>query len=357
MLRAWWSLSQKQKQLDKKQATVDQLTAKFEKLQNDTSAQLQKTSSLHTELAAKFKDHDAQPESKRWESTAQALQQQLEKVRALRLSLSRPLLTAKLCQLQQKEMASSLHRDLATKFQEKDAKWESTAQALAQKLEQVRIQGLAFLLIGSLNLIVPRQREAKISTLNAKLGAAKLGRKSLQRHVVKLEQENEKLQEELARKMKRSVGSPPRPPNPPDSKGPKQVSSSRQPASSRRSSSSTATDLPEAGTELASMWPELASAWEPAKAENPMHKELLKSAIHRELRKKTTANKGSPKRHETRFTDRLSSPPSRKKVSPRTVNRAPAVENSFDISDLVSPGNLAAFLQDTSSSEEDSDFD
>ena len=114
------------------------------------------TSSLHTELAAKFKDHDAQPESKRWESTAQALQQQLEKVRALRLSLSRPLLTAKLCQLQQKEMASSLHRDLATKFQEKDAKWESTAQALAQKLEQVRIQGLAFLLICSLNLIVPR---------------------------------------------------------------------------------------------------------------------------------------------------------------------------------------------------------
>ena len=101
------------------------------------------------------------------------------------------------------------------------------------------------------------------------------------------------------------------------------------------------------------MWPELASAWEPAKAENPMHKELLKSAIHRELRKKTTANKGSPKRHETRFTDRLSSLPSRKKVSPRTVNRAPAVENSFDISDLVSPGNLAAFLQDTSSSEED----
>ena len=149
MLRAWWSLSQKQKQLDKKQATVDQLTAKLEKLQKDTSTQLQKdlTSSLHTELAAKFKDHDAQTESNCWESTAQALQQQLEKVRALRLSLSRPLLTAKLCQLQQKEMASSLHQDLAAKFQEKDAKWESTAQALEQKLEKVRIQGLAFLLI------------------------------------------------------------------------------------------------------------------------------------------------------------------------------------------------------------------
>jgi len=147
LLRAWWSLSQKQKQLDKKQATVDQLTAKFEKLQNDTSAQLQKTSSLHTELAAKFKEDDVQTESKHWESIAQDLQQQLEKVRAHRLSLSTPLLTAKLGQLQQKEMASSLHQDLAAKFQEKDAKWESTAQALEQKLEKVRIQGLAFLLI------------------------------------------------------------------------------------------------------------------------------------------------------------------------------------------------------------------
>ena len=89
---------QKQKQLDKKQATIDQLSTKLDQLQEESSAQVQKglTSSLHKELITTVPKKDAQTNSKRWESKAQALQQQLEKVIAHRLALSIPLLTGSL---------------------------------------------------------------------------------------------------------------------------------------------------------------------------------------------------------------------------------------------------------------------
>ena len=89
---------QKQKQLDKKQVTIDQLSTNLDQLQEESSAQVQKdlSSSLHTELTAKVQEKDAQTNSKRWESKAQALQHQLEKVIAHRLALSIPLLTGSL---------------------------------------------------------------------------------------------------------------------------------------------------------------------------------------------------------------------------------------------------------------------
>ena len=71
-------------------------------------------------------------------------------------------------------------------------------------------------------------------------------------------------------------------------------------------------------TELADMWPELAGAWEPVKKQNPMHKELLKSALHRELRTQTSNKRW-----------RL---------------------------DLATIGRLAPYLQDSTSSSGDSDY-
>ena len=250
------------------------------------------------------------------------------------------------------------------KFQEKDAqkeaKWESIAQALQQQLEKVRAQ------------------------YRAKLEARKLAQKSLQARVLELEAANEQLTVELARTMERFVGSPPRVRDLTARKGPKQSPVSKQPSSarqsstrqpptrqppteqsisSRRSSTCTVTDHPEVGTELADMWPELAGAWEPVKKQNPMHKELLKSALHRELRTQTS-NKRSPQpeRPRSRLTRTVSPAKSassgkhENKVSPRTGNRAPAAEKPADFLDLATLGRLAPYLQDPTSSSEDSDY-
>ena len=175
---------------------------------------------------------------------------------------------------------------------QKEAKWESKAQALQQQLEKVRAQYRALLPIQLWNaLIMPWQRAAKINKLTARLEARKLAQKSLQARVLELEAANEQLTVELARKMERFVGSPPRVRDLTARKGPKQSPVSKQPSSarqpstrqpptrqpptgqsilSRRSSTSTGTDPPEVGTELADMWPELAGAWEPVKKQNPM---------------------------------------------------------------------------------------